>query len=1177
MVNKKQILTTRKYFFILISLIIIIFFLFSININESYAEDISGNRDVLDERFELKLNDNEDKLENSLVLNRNNVLHPVDNTFNSIQQAILQANPGDTILLDDKTYYGSGNRIYINKNVTILGSSKGKSILDGKNLSNIFYAQDGSMGSTIKNCIFINGNSTYGGAIFIQSKNILIEDCLFMNNLAYGGGAIRTEYDSIDLPDSGLNLIIKNCNFTNNHATVTAGAIGAYNNNTHILNCNFYSNSVYDISGPSKEVYGGAIQLGLDNKNYISYCDNCTFINNFASTKNNKYFAHGGAGCIRKGNIYKNCIFINNTADEGGALTFHSDGIVENCTFINNTAVQLYGGAMSTGWRYEKMKMIIKNCTFTGNNAPIGGAIQAIGENVEILNSIFTNNKVNKNGGAVYIKSISTSITNSQFKENIANINGGGVYIEGSNSKIIKSEFYKNEAIPNINNYNDGLGGAIYIKGAFATVIDNSFKFNTARNGSGIYFDKLGILCNISNNIMFNNQAWVYWLPIYVKDIYYGNQEHIEAVIYGGNNIGDVDNLGVSNAIYNGASSNNIYINGQNPLNSARDTGELYQDSREYNIKVLLTIAHEDGTVIFNKTLLTNVWGNISTTLNNLKPGKYVVKATHFEDTYYKGIVNTTTFNVIPQVDALTLKSSNDLIFNYLDMVTWTINITNKGPNNATGVVVHDLLPSGLVYVKDDSNNTYDPISGLWTVGNLAKGDFRSIKIICLINATGKFVNKAYITSNEYDWNLSNNNDSSSIFVNPASDLAIVKLVNNSNPNYGEHVLWTVIVKNNGPDDATGVIVRDILPEGIVLIDSSGGGSYINGLWTVGSLANGESRKLEIVCLVNRTGNFVNFVNVNSNEYDWNLSNNNDSSSVFVNPASDLAIVKLVNNSNPNYKSKILWTIAISNKGPDDATGVIVRDILPEGIVFLSDDSNNKYDFKSGLWTVGSLAKGHTYYLNIVCLVNSTGDFINLVSISGNEFDKNLSNNKDNKTIHVNDSADLAIKKTVSKIEYNINEAINYVIKVTNKGPNIAKNIKVKEIFESSLSLINFSSSKGKYNNNSNLWTIDSLDNGESAVLSLNAISKKVGIFNNSVKVYSDTFDHNLKNNFDMASVNIINNISSSTNNFTPNYSNKELDLKNNVKAISMKNTGIPILLLFILSFFVIWAIKRNN
>ena len=1060
MVNKKQILTTRKYFFILISLIIIIFFLFSININESYAEDISGNRDVLDERFELKLNDNEDKLENSLVLNRNNVLHPVDNTFNSIQQAILQANPGDTILLDDKTYYGSGNRIYINKNVTILGSSKGKSILDGKNLSNIFYAQDGSMGSTIKNCIFINGNSTYGGAIFIQSKNILIEDCLFMNNLAYGGGAIRTEYDSIDLPDSGLNLIIKNCNFTNNHATVTAGAIGAYNNNTHILNCNFYSNSVYDISGPSKEVYGGAIQLGLDNKNYISYCDNCTFINNFASTKNNKYFAHGGAGCIRKGNIYKNCIFINNTADEGGALTFHSDGIVENCTFINNTAVQLYGGAMSTGWRYEKMKMIIKNCTFTGNNAPIGGAIQAIGENVEILNSIFTNNKVNKNGGAVYIKSISTSITNSQFKENIANINGGGVYIEGSNSKIIKSEFYKNEAIPNINNYNDGLGGAIYIKGAFATVIDNSFKFNTARNGSGIYFDKLGILCNISNNIMFNNQAWVYWLPIYVKDIYYGNQEHIEAVIYGGNNIGDVDNLGVSNAIYNGASSNNIYINGQNPLNSARDTGELYQDSREYNIKVLLTIAHEDGTVIFNKTLLTNVWGNISTTLNNLKPGKYVVKATHFEDTYYKGIVNTTTFNVIPQVDALTLKSSNDLIFNYLDMVTWTINITNKGPNNATGVVVHDLLPSGLVYVKDDSNNTYDPISGLWTVGNLAKGDFRSIKIICLINATGKFVNKAYITSNEYDWNLSNNNDSSSIFVNPASDLAIVKLVNNSNP---------------------------------------------------------------------------------------------------------------------NYESKILWTIAISNKGPDDATGVIVRDILPEGIVFLSDDSNNKYDFKSGLWTVGSLAKGHTYYLNIVCLVNSTGDFINLVSISGNEFDKNLSNNKDNKTIHVNDSADLAIKKTVSKIEYNINEAINYVIKVTNKGPNIAKNIKVKEIFESSLSLINFSSSKGKYNNNSNLWTIDSLDNGESAVLSLNAISKKVGIFNNSVKVYSDTFDHNLKNNFDMASVNIINNISSSTNNFTPNYSNKELDLKNNVKAISMKNTGIPILLLFILSFFVIWAIKRNN
>src|SRR5213076_2793833 len=52
--------------------------------------------------------------------------------------------------------------------------------------------------------------------------------------------------------------------------------------------------------------------------------------------------------------------------------------------------------------------------------------------------------------------------------------------------------------------------------------------------------------------------------------------------------------------------------------------------------------------------------------------------------------------------------------------VTFTVTVTNNGPDTATGVVVTDLLPAGLTYVSDDGGGSYDPNLGPWTVGALA-------------------------------------------------------------------------------------------------------------------------------------------------------------------------------------------------------------------------------------------------------------------------------------------------------------------------------------------------------------------------------------------------------------------------------------------------------------------------
>jgi uncharacterized repeat protein (TIGR01451 family) len=67
-------------------------------------------------------------------------------------------------------------------------------------------------------------------------------------------------------------------------------------------------------------------------------------------------------------------------------------------------------------------------------------------------------------------------------------------------------------------------------------------------------------------------------------------------------------------------------------------------------------------------------------------------------------------------------------------------------------------------------------------------------------------------------------------------------------------VIYTITVKNNGPDNATGVEVTDQLPTGVTYDNHNAGqGTYTSGtgIWAVGSLANGATATLTITVTIN--------------------------------------------------------------------------------------------------------------------------------------------------------------------------------------------------------------------------------------------------------------------------------------------------------------------------------------
>ena len=1110
MLKKTQKIAISKNFLISMLFVCLVFAAFGLNMDNSYAVELNENSSEMEIGLDV-----EDTLENS-----QNELLSLDNnqkdeiltaktytlnggSFSDIQEVINKASADDKIILKGSFVSKNDNDgIYINKKLEITSSSS--ATLNGKNSVGIFSIKSAAAGTVISNLKFINGNRSRGGGIYIEGNNVVIDNCIFENNHASTGGAgVSSRYNS----SFAVNTVVKNCKFSSNTANIAGGALGLFGKNSKVINCLFTSNRVIDTVG--SDCYGGAIQIGMDEPNCNGLVSNCNFTNNYVTSKGGH--THGGAGCIRNGVEYRGCIFINNSADEGGALTYHASGKLNDCIFISNKASE-YGGALSTGLGfYPSMNLKINDCTFIENEAPLGGAVQLCGFNIEFDNCKFNDNYASTYGGALNMEATTVTLKNSFLNGNIAEIDGGAVFTKGKNTFIVNSSFRNNSAIPDKDKYNEGLGGAIYVNSTNTNIENNEFYYNTARNGSAVYLDKFSEKSILVNNTMYQNQAWVYALPIFANDIYYGDSEEIKSIIHGGNNIAKYNNLAVSNAIYNAASYSKIKIDNENPINGATNDGRLYQDDREYNMEIELTVEKDDGTVVYNKTLNSNYLGEVSDELNNLQPGKYYVTAKHFEDTYYKAITNRTTFTVSPKIDSRIEKSSNSDNYNFEDVVVWTLNITNAGPNKATGVVVTDILPEGLIYIRDDSGGKYDPATGILNIGELNVGEQKIVNIFAIINKTGEIVNKANVTSKEFDINLTNNHDQSSVIVPPTSDLEVKKMVNNSLPNYNDLVEWTIVVKNNGPDTAHGVVAKDILPKSLIWINNDGNYDHVTGIWNVGTLNVNQESRLKIICRVNATGVITNNVSVSGHEVDYDLSNNNDSGIIKVSPASDLAIVKQVNVSQANFNDLVRWKLSVSNNGPDVATGVVVTDILPEGFIYV-DSILEKGSYSDGVINIGRLAVGERVILEIICKVENTGRFVNIANVTGNEFDYDLSNNRANASVLINPACDMEVEKTVNESNPNYRDNVAWSIVVRNNGPDVAHDVIVNDVLPGSLIWIS-DDSNGKYNPRTGIWTIAQLNRGVEIRLNIVAMVNGTGITQNNVSVTAREFDHDLSNN----------------------------------------------------------------
>ncbi len=181
--------------------------------------------------------------------------------------------------------------------------------------------------------------------------------------------------------------------------------------------------------------------------------------------------------------------------------------------------------------------------------------------------------------------------------------------------------------------------------------------------------------------------------------------------------------------------------------------------------------------------------------------------------------------------------------------------------------------------------------------------------------------------------------DSLSVTVDLAADVSTTITASDNTPNVGDTVQLTITAANAGPQNAQTTVLTAVIPSGLTWISDDAGGAYdaSTGTWTFGTLASGTTSTLHILVTVTATGTIPVPVAVTTSTFDPNLANNADSTSLVV-PAADLTITKTVDDATPNYLDNVTFTLTVVNTGPDSAEGVVVSDLLPAGLTYVSDD-----------------------------------------------------------------------------------------------------------------------------------------------------------------------------------------------------------------------------------------------
>jgi len=298
------------------------------------------------------------------------------------------------------------------------------------------------------------------------------------------------------------------------------------------------------------------------------------------------------------------------------------------------------------------------------------------------------------------------------------------------------------------------------------------------------------------------------------------------------------------------------------------------------------------------------------------------------------------------------------------EVLTYTLVITNNGPYSGTGVLVTDTLPTGVTFTtatasKGGCNESSGTVT--CTLNTLVVSDTATVTIVVTVNSstTGPLTNMAEVSGNEPDLTPGNNTATEETTVNTQADLVLTKTDAPDPVIAGETLTYTLTITNNGPSDATGVVVTDTLNPNLDYASASPGPTgFSNGdpYWSLAPLKPGDSGQIILnvqvhTPLPNQT------ILTNTAWLDADQTTPLSITEETTVHSSPVMTITKTDYPDPVDANGILrYTLVITNSGNENATPVTVTEHYDPNVSFFSSVPNPD-DLGSGnrIWTFTTL------------------------------------------------------------------------------------------------------------------------------------------------------------------------------------------------------------------------------
>ena len=426
----------------------------------------------------------------------------------------------------------------------------------------------------------------------------------------------------------------------------------------------------------------------------------------------------------------------------------------------------------------------------------------------------------------------------------------------------------------------------------------------------------------------------------------------------------------------------------------------------------------------------------------------------------------------------------------------YSVVVSNNGSSDALNVVLTDTLPAGVTFVSSTPVPTSQAGQTLtYNLGTIAASGSTTITINVNVTATsGTLTNSTSATTDSVEGGNGNadNSDSCSSTVK-APDIAVVvdcpvDMI------AGTQAAYTVTVSNNGSSTANNVVLTDTLPAGVTFVSASTAPTSTSGqtlTWNLGNIAAGGSTVITInVNVTATTGTLTNSASVTTDSVEGGngaTDNSDDCSSTAKAP--DIAVAKtcpvdMIAGTQASY------SVTVSNSGSSTANNVILTDMLPAGVTFVSatpaptSQSGQTLD-----WNLGNIAAGGSSTVTITVSVGATGGTLTNTAMASTDSVEGGNGNADN-----NDSCDSTVKApdvAISKAcpaDMIAGTGAAYTLTVSNIGSSTANNVVVTDTLPADVAYVSANPAPTSVSGQTLTWNLGNMNAGASTNITISVI-----------------------------------------------------------------------------------------